>query len=335
MSRSIWIGLLLIFPIMISGINFEEAHADVVGNQFYLVEGTGFAITDEEIKTTEIDFLMATDLKVGNRANTLVEDGFVTLGSSDFIVTDVTGDLLRDGRFLRLSGTAENSLGNEVTLSLFGRLIEDSGQGSVYSFTGRINEGAFSNKIIYTSKISPLSESLSTIGTITPPPSIITTPTPGEMMEDEKKEIEIMIVPGSNRQDFGLDYISSGSVRAEFTEIQGTDPTRVRYLIPNRATITPGTILTFDNQDDVSHNIVSAKRDTNSRGLGQRVIPDGLIDTGEILPGEKVSVRIDRVGFIFLLDKDYQWMRMDITSFPAESATELIKSSTDRRQKGN
>lgn len=334
MSRSIWIGLLLIFPIMVSGINFEEAHADVVENQFYLIEGTGFAITDEEIKTTEIDFLMATDVKVGNRANTLVEDGFVTLDSSDFIVTDVTGDLLRDGRFLRLGGTAENSLGNQVTLSLFGRLIEDSGQGSVYSFTGRINEGSFSNKIIYTSKISLLSESLST-STITPPPSIITTPTPAEVMEDEKKELTILIVPGSSRQDFGLDYITSGEVRAEFSEIQGTDPTRVRYLIPNRATITPGTILTFENHDEISHNIVSAKRDTNSRGLGQRVIPDGLIDTGYILPGEKASITIDRVGFIFLIDIDYQWMRMDITSFPAESATELIKSSTDRRQKGN
>jgi len=81
---------------------------------------------------------------------------------------------------------------------------------------------------------------------------------------------------------------------------------------------------------------VSAKRDTNARGIGweHRIFPDGRVNTGEILPGESRSVTINERGFIFLVDPDYLWVRMDVVSFP-DSDSIVIRSENAWRQKGN
>jgi len=95
--------------------------------------------------------------------------------------------------------------------------------------------------------------------------------------------------------------------------------------------------ITFQNDDTVSHSIVSAKRDTNARGIGHdfRMFADGRVATGEIPPGESRSVLITDKGFLFLVDLDYAWVRMDVVSFPEVSQSQIIRSVNDARQKGN
>jgi len=327
MKAVLAIPILLILAL---GMSLQQVKGDVEEDQAYLLEGSGFAVTEDVIKNSQIDFLINLDRKVGSTTKLVVEDGFVTLGDMEFNVADITGSVLRDGHFIRLAGTADDSLGNQVSLSAFGRLIENSEEGSVYSFTGRLSEGIFSNKIILTTKITQITSNIPTITTLGEP-----TPTLQEQIEE--KEIIVRISPGSSSQGFDLDYISARPAATEATFEQGDDPTRARYLYPNRLTISPGTTITFQNDDTVSHTIESAKRDTNARGIGQehRMFADGRVATGEILPGESKSVTITDRGFLFLVDLDYAWIRMDVVSFPEASESIVIRSENRWHQKGN
>jgi hypothetical protein len=65
------------------------------------------------------------------------------------------------------------------------------------------------------------------------------------------------------------------------------------------------------------------------------MFPDGRVNTGEILPGESKSVTINERGFIFLVDPDYLWVRMDVVSFPDASESLVIRSANAWKQKGN
>jgi len=316
-----------ILVIITLGFTLHEANAELVGQEAYLVEGSGFAVTADSIKISEMDFLVELDRQIGSRASLVVQDGFVTLGDMDYFVSDVTGTVLNNGRFIRIAGTASNDLGDEVSISFFGRIVEDSTEGSVYSFTGRISEGFFSSKIIYTSKISQITSSSITT-------DVTTTATDFDTLGDN--EILVTITPNAKSQGFGLDYISARSAATEATFEQGDDPTRARYLYPNRLTIIPGTTLTFQNNDDVSHTILSAKRDTNARGIGHdfRILPDGRINSGEIPPGESRSVTINERGFLFLVDPDYLWVRMDVVSFP-DIEPDIIGNPFRHKQQNN
>ena len=129
---------LLIVGVLTLGLSLNEAAAEIGPNNAFILEGSGFAVTDDSIKITEIDFAMTTGDKTGSRTNILIEDGFVTLDEDDFIVTDLTGTALRDDRFIRISGTIEDSFGDEASFRVFGRLIQNSDEGAVYGFTGRL-----------------------------------------------------------------------------------------------------------------------------------------------------------------------------------------------------
>lgn len=293
----------LVLGLFLIGILYNESNAQLVSNQAFLIEGSGFAVTEKSIKTSQIDLLMSTGVQIGSTTRIVIEDGFVTLDEIDLIVTDITGSILREGRFIRLVGTAENSIGSEATISLFGRLVQNTGEGSIYSFSGKIIQGSESNKIIYTTKISTLG------GTI---PSSPITSTSSEQAKDG--EIIIYIAEGA-AEPFKLDYIAQDYIQ------QNT------LYTPNRVSTIPGTTLTFVNDDTVSHSISSGKRDTNSRG-GSPYTQDGRIVSGDILPGKSWSVTLDEIGFIALFDVDYPYMTMDVVVFP-DVESDILKGKID------
>jgi len=300
-------------------LSSEKANAELSPNNAFVMEGSGFAITDEFIQNSQIDLLFTTGDQVGSSIKLLVEDGFVSLNDEDFTITELTGSVLREGRFVRLSGNLESSVGDEASFSVFGKLIQNSDEGSVYSFTGRITERGIPNKIIYTSKISEVSSLI--------PDRLIdeTARITGEVKENE---IVIRILKGAYQPSLFGSY-REGVGGQEYYQ-QNTQRASVGYFFPERLTITPGITLTFFNDDDVSHKIVSARRDTNSRGIGNPT-PDGKIVSEEILPGGSWSYTNERIGFIFLMDPNYPWMSMDITSF-SELNPDIIGSQKNRIQ---
>ena len=296
----------LVMGIIGLGLSSEKANAELIPNNVFVMEGFGFAITDEFIQNSQIDLLFTTGDQVGSSIKLLVEDGFVSLNDEDFTITELTGSVLREGRFIRLSGNLESSVGDPASFSVFGKLIQNSDEGSVYSFTGRITERGIPNKIIYTSKIS---EVVSTIADV-----LIDKTTGALLKEPRENEVMVRILKGSFEQSMIGTYLQGLGVRAEIRQGIDGQHSALTYFAPERLTVTPGLTITFVNEDIVSHKIVSAKRDTNSRGIGNPV-PNGITDSGEIQPGETWSFPVDRIGFIFLFDPNYPWMSMDITSF--------------------
>ena len=285
------------------GTSFSDSNAQLVANQPYLVEGSGFAVTDKSIKISQIDFLISTGSQVGSSTKIVVEDGFVTINEIDFVATELTGTMLRDGHFIRLAGTAENTIGSKVSISIFGRLIENSDEGSIYSFSGKLIQGTESNKIIYTTKISTLGETL--------PTSSSTTSTTSSK-QNQENEIIIHILKGS---------ANSG----EFKYFQNEGTLAKRFYSLDRVSIVPGKTLTFVNDDTVSHSISSGTRDTNSRGGIN--IQDNIIISGDILPGKSWSITMEKIGFTSLFDVDYPWMTIDVVVFPDIESGVLKKSS--------
>ena len=298
----------LVLGLFFIGISFEEANSQLVSNQAFLIEGSGFAVTDKSIKTSQIDLLMSSGNQIGSNTRIVIEDGFVTMDEIDFTVTDITGSILREGRFIRLVGTAENTIGSEVTISLFGKLIQNTDEGSIYSFSGKITQGSESNKIIYTTKISTLG------GGIPTSPISSTSST-----EAKDREIIIHIAEGA-ADPYGFDYTAQDYIQQK------------TLYTPNRVSTIPGTTLIFVNDDTASHNISSGKRDTNSRGGGGTTgvspyIPDGKINSGDILPGKSWSVTLDDIGFIALFDQDYPYMTMDVVVFP-DIESDILRRTT-------
>lgn len=304
------IGFLALLVIS-SGYFVIDVFAEVNENSAYLLEGSGFAVTEDQIRLSEIDIGISSHQQSGSSIDFLIEDGFITLDNEDFLISELQGKFLRDGRYIRINGNIESTGGFDTTISFFGRLVEESKDAAIYGFTGRITTLDNSYKIIYTSKLSQLTKIVETTE-----------------IEAQDEMLTIHILPGSSKQGIADSYIPSGETRDP--RLSATDPSRLSYFSKDRITIEPGTTITFVNNDRVSHSIVSGKEN-----YGDRYNPftfDGRISTPEILPGESTKITFNEMGFYRLYDPTYPWMKIVAYSFP--DVDNLILGST-KNQQGN
>lgn len=291
------ISLLALFVIS-SGYLINNAFAEVSENQAFLLEGSGFAVTQESIKSTEIDLALSSQQHSGSSINFLAEDGFVTLNDEEFVISDLKGKFLRGGNYMRINGNVESSTGFDTSISFFGRLVDESKDASVYGFTGRITTSDDTYKIIYTTKLSKLSKITATSTEST-----------------KTNNLTIHILKGASAQGVSNSYIGIGAAQTT------SDPTKLRYFSQDRISVQPGATITVTNDDVVSHNIISGK-EKNDRYIP--FTPDGKISTGVIEPGKSVDITFGDAGFYRLYDPDYVWMKIIAYVFP-DSDTIVIK----------
>jgi len=190
---------LIFLLISITGIilvsSSQQADAKLLPNGIYLLQGNGFAITKDSINESELDLQFSTNKIANNNIKLNLKDGIISISNDDHITSNGwTGTTLSDGRFLRLSGNVENSDGDKIPATLFGRLVEDSDDGIVYSFTGKLKTNNESIKLVYIVKI---------VGS------------PVIHIEEEKptqeKNIQINILPGSSDPG-NIKYYSSDTI---------------------------------------------------------------------------------------------------------------------------
>ena len=306
---------LLALLVASSGYFVNESFAEIAENQAYLLEGSGFAVTEENIKVSEIDLGLSSQDQRGSTINFLTEDGFITLDDEEFIISDLEGKFLREGRYIRINGDIESSTGSDTSISFFGRLIEESKDASVYGFTGRITTQDDVYKIIYTTKLSALSK--------------ITLQT--ESATSDANSIHI------------IKYSSTRGIGDVVPGQQSSTSVALKFFSDDRISIEPGTTITIVNDDLVSHSLVSgivvgSERDLEKGTICRDVdtslaegfstygedsevydcafVIDDRIDTGVILPGESVSITFEESGFYRLIDPDYVWMRIIGYVFP-------------------
>ena len=291
--------VLILALLAVSSVYFiNDSFAEISENQVFLLEGSGFAVTKEVIKISEIDLGLSSQDQRGSTINFLTEDGFVTLDDKEFLISNLEGKFLREGKYIRLNGEIESSGGFDTSISFFGRLIDESKNASVYGFTGRITTSDDTFKVIYTTKLSTLSK-------------IDFTST-----EYEKSNVNTLyILRGSSSQGVADNYIDVGSVRESSIAVQNPyDSPKLRYFSQDRISIEPGTTITIVNDDVVPHSIISGKENYGDRH--DPFTPDGRISTGEISPGESVDIPLDDAGFYRLYDPDYPWMKIIAYVFP-------------------
>lgn len=303
------IVIVLASLVLMSGYFINESFAEVSENQPYLLEGSGFAVTEESIRISEIDLGISSQQQMGSSINFLTEDGFITLDSTEFIVSELEGKFLREGRYMRLNGNIESSNGFDTSISFFGRLVEESKDASIYGFTGRITTNDDSYKIIYTTKLSSLSK-------------IEVNPISNELNEN----LTIHILQGSSNQSVVSNYIESSSIQDQTRSSQNlNDPLRLGYFSDDRISVEPGTTITIVNDDDASHSILSGKENYGSRH--DPFTEDGRISTGDIAPGQSVSITFEEAGFYRLYDPNYPWMKIVAYVFPNSDSLILGQSN--------
>jgi len=231
----------------------------------------------------------------GSSIDFRIEDGFITLDNEDFVISELDGKFLREGRYIRINGNIESIGGFDTTISFFGRLVEESQDAAIYGFTGRITTSDSSYKIIYTAKLSQLTKVYETTE-----------------ISLEDKMLTIRILPNSQTQGVASSYIERGAI-LETRLRDDANPLRLSYFSQDRIRIEPGTTITFVNEDDVSHSLISGSEPNNRHDT---FTPDGRITTPEILPGESINVTIDEMGFYRLYSPTYPYMKIIAYVFP-------------------
>ena len=279
----------LLMLLAFSGFVFSDSFAIISPNSAFTLEGSGYAVTEDTIKISEIDLVLSTQTQTGSSVKSSIEDGFITLDDQDFLATELEATILREGNYIRVNGVVESDTGDTASIRFFGRLVEESKTASVYGFTGRITIDDNDYKIIYTAKLSELSK----IKTTT------------ESKTDEK--LTIHILKGSSTQGVGT-YIDVGAAS------ESTSSLNLRYFSQDRISIEPRTTITIVNDDVVSHSILSG---TENKDRYNQFTADGRISTDEILPGQSTNITLDNAGFYRLYDPDYQWMKIVAYVFPS------------------
>ncbi len=216
--------LLILLLISITGImlagSLQQADAKLLPDGVYLLQGNGFVITQDSIEDSELNFQFLSNNIVNGRMKINLADGVASISNDDYITSNGwTGTALRDGRFLLLSGNAENANGDKISMNILGRLVDDSKDGSVYSFTGKITKNDETMKIVYTGKI---------IGS-----NNVVKETTIEEKPKQEKTIQINILSGSSNRG------------------------NINYYSLDTVTITPGTIIVWKNDDSIPHTIMS------------------------------------------------------------------------------
>lgn len=291
---------LLALLLISSGYFANEAFAEISENQAFFLEGSGFAVTEEIIKISEIDLGLSSQKQSGSTINFLAHDGFITLNDEEFVISNLQGKFLREGKYIRINGLVESSTGFDTSISFFGRLVEESKDASIYGFTGRITTSDETYKIIYTTKLSTLSK-------ITP----ISTDT-------EKSNLIIHILRGSSTQK--TDNTVPGFDASSY----------LRFFSIDRLTVQPNTTVTLVNDDIVQHSIISGKENYGDRY--NPFTPDERISTGYIAPGESANITFDDIGIYKLYDPDYNYMKIEVASFPS---VDNVSFGTSKNKQGN
>jgi plastocyanin len=280
--------ILLALLVVSSGYFINDSFAEISENQAFLLEGSGFAVTEEFIRISEVDLGLSSQDQHGSTINFLTEDGFITLDNEEFIISNLNGKFLREGKYIRINGNIESSNGLDTSISFFGRLVDESKDASVYGFTGRITTPDDTYKVIYTTKLSSLSE----IKIISNEPQ-------------NSGNLSIHILKDSSTQGIRSDGVPGQ---------QSSDPLRLRFFSQDRISIEPGTTITIINDDVVSHNIISGKENYGDRH--NPFTPDGRISTGTFASGESINITFDDAGFYRLYSPDYPWMKIVAYVFP-------------------
>ena len=216
------LGIILL--ITISGVllasSLQQANSELLSNGEYILQGSGLAVTEESIDDSALDLQFSTGKLANTRMKVTLEDGLISFLNDDYVASNSwTGMVLSNGRFISLSGDAENASGDKISLSLLARLVQNSKDASVYTVTGKITKDGEPTKLIYSVKVTGS--------------STISEKTLTQQETPKEKIVQINILAGASK------------------------PGNIKYYSLPTVQITPDTTIIWKNDDIISHRIMS------------------------------------------------------------------------------
>jgi plastocyanin len=295
--RQAYLTSLILLGIL-TGISIQSANAQLAANKAFLLEGNGFAISDNSILTATID-LQFIITKKGTTSEFTLQNGLIDINGKDLAVSGFSGTILKNGQFFKISSDILDSVGKKFTFRALGNLMEKNQDNSIYSVTATLSDSSNKiTKLIYTTKVSEF--------------------TPIKPADKNKKtETIIHILKGS----------SNPKSQTYKEQIGGF---LFNYFSENRISIISGGTVTFVNNDIVSHSLKSGISNNYDKTFKQAFTADGKISSGDIKPGKSWSATFKEPGFYRIFDEKYQWM--DATIFvSSDSSSKTIGSSKNPR----
>ena len=118
--------------------SFHTAFADFQLSKPYVLDGGGYAFDDKTIENSFIELSFLPAEQVGSKIKMKINDGTIIFEGKDFLFKQFDADILREGRFLRLIGFAEDNQGEQISLRFFGKLLGKSTDEFVYELRGKL-----------------------------------------------------------------------------------------------------------------------------------------------------------------------------------------------------
>lgn len=293
------------------------AYSDFISNESYLIQGTGFVANSQNIFDSTFNIQITAGSQSGSSILSTLQNSQVIINGDNYLNTgNWNATLLRGGKFLLLQGNAQDQHGNTIQLNLFGRQMQISQNGFVYSISGKITNSSETLKVIYSAEAT-MTAAPSPVSTPAPAPTPVPTPQPTQSTIPPNA-VQINILPSSSKPSIGP------------------------YFSPATISVSAGTTIVWTNNDNVPHRIESGVASAVAlNGSMPAFTADGMIDSGMIAPGKSFQYTITNfnskallstaeaqymnlhqqqtLGDITFFDPNYTWMIGVIS--PASSAT--------------
>ena len=147
--------LMLSASIILSVLTVGSVHtafADFQLSKPYVLDGGGYAFDDKTIENSFIELSFLPAEQVGSKIKMKINDGTIIFEGKDFLFKQFDADILREGRFLRLIGFAEDNQGEQISLRFFGKLLGKSTDEFVYELRGKLERDGKEFDLYYVTK---------------------------------------------------------------------------------------------------------------------------------------------------------------------------------------
>jgi len=232
----------------------EQAFAQFVPSETYFLTGNGFTISEDTLDGSAISLTFSPE-DTARTANMKIQDGFLLFQNKEYDLDNISGSLLRDGKFLRIFGTAHDNQGDEISIRIFGKLVGVSDDGLVYQLTGKLDQGNERFSFHFVTKSASEAAPLSEI--IKKEDELVTEPVEQEL-EPVKQEPDIEIIVDA---DYYLRVVNRSVFRfnAIVHEILPSGQQSILSL--------PDATITADIYDSLNNHAQHYEGITNSRGF--------------------------------------------------------------------
>jgi len=245
--------------------SFHTAFADFQLSKPYVLDGGGFVIDDKTIENSFIEISFLPTEQIGSKIKMKINDGTIIFEGKELLFKQFDADILREGRFLRLVGFAEDNQGEQISLRFFGKLLGKSTDEFVYELRGKLERSGEEFDLYYITRSG-----------LEVAPQLIQTQEPSELpetkqiTEEPKDEEKInMIILGNVSTEVPITDVFRFSLRVFDESLNPLNNFNQRYGV------LPGVNMTVKLTNEQGEELWNFEGQTSATGFfeGTRLIP--------------------------------------------------------------